>query len=356
MLDGDQVVRHVRFGDGDIAWSSVGSGPVIVLGGWWSSHLVHDWESPQFRDFVTRLAEHFTVVRYDPPGVGLSRRVGGVSSELALNVRALAAVIEACSTAPVILVAGSSGCPVVVALAADRREVVDRLVLYGGYLRGADVAAPSDRDAIVALVRRNWGISSRILSEIFRPDATGEERRAFAAAQRRSASADEAATALAAVYQFDASEHAGRVAVPTLVLHRRGDRAIRFALGRDLADSIPGARFDALDGVDHFPWYGDADAVTQRILSFLGVDEPPPAIATAAAERPDPLAALSTREIEVLRLVGDGLTDGQIGQRLFLSPHTVHRHVANARTKLGVPTRAAAASLVAAAVAARDSS
>jgi LuxR family maltose regulon positive regulatory protein len=52
---------------------------------------------------------------------------------------------------------------------------------------------------------------------------------------------------------------------------------------------------------------------------------------------------LSAREVEVLRLVADGLSDGEIAERLFLSPHTVHRHVANIRTKLRQPSRAAAA-------------
>ena len=41
--------------------------------------------------------------------------------------------------------------------------------------------------------------------------------------------------------------------------------------------------------------------------------------------------------------MAEGLTDAQIAERLTLSPHTVHRHVSNIRTKLGVPSRAAAA-------------
>jgi DNA-binding NarL/FixJ family response regulator len=51
---------------------------------------------------------------------------------------------------------------------------------------------------------------------------------------------------------------------------------------------------------------------------------------------------LTPREADILRLVARGLGDAQIAGRLFLSPHTVHRHVANIRTKLGVPSRAAA--------------
>ena len=51
---------------------------------------------------------------------------------------------------------------------------------------------------------------------------------------------------------------------------------------------------------------------------------------------------LTAREVDVLRLVADGLTNGAVAEHLVLSEHTVHRHVANAMTKLDVGTRAAA--------------
>ena len=58
-----------------------------------------------------------------------------------------------------------------------------------------------------------------------------------------------------------------------------------------------------------------------------------------------PLGELSKRELEVLSLVAEGLTNHDIAQRLVLSEHTVNRHVANILRKLGLPSRAAAASL-----------
>jgi len=58
-----------------------------------------------------------------------------------------------------------------------------------------------------------------------------------------------------------------------------------------------------------------------------------------------PLGNLSTRELEVLSLVAEGLTNHGIAQRLVLSEHTVNRHVANILRKLELPSRAAAASL-----------
>ena len=53
-------------------------------------------------------------------------------------------------------------------------------------------------------------------------------------------------------------------------------------------------------------------------------------------------AGLTARELEVLRLISTGLSNQAIAERLFISEHTVHRHVANTLTKLSVPSRSAA--------------
>ncbi|HLL38560.1 MAG TPA: LuxR C-terminal-related transcriptional regulator, partial [Rubrobacteraceae bacterium] len=55
------------------------------------------------------------------------------------------------------------------------------------------------------------------------------------------------------------------------------------------------------------------------------------------------LAGLTRREVEVLRLVAQGLSDREIATRLVLSRHTVHRHTHSILTKLDLPSRAAAA-------------
>jgi DNA-binding NarL/FixJ family response regulator len=62
---------------------------------------------------------------------------------------------------------------------------------------------------------------------------------------------------------------------------------------------------------------------------------------TARTPRRD-AAGLSERELEVLRLVAAGLNNQDIAERLFLSDHTIHRHVANIFGKLSVSSRAAA--------------
>jgi DNA-binding NarL/FixJ family response regulator len=89
-----------------------------------------------------------------------------------------------------------------------------------------------------------------------------------------------------------------------------------------------------------------------RVLTALGrteaaerqaraADEAMRAMRAAADEAP--VTDLTPREVEVLRLVADGLTNPAIAERLVISEHTVHRHLANILMKLGLSSRAAAA-------------
>ena len=55
-----------------------------------------------------------------------------------------------------------------------------------------------------------------------------------------------------------------------------------------------------------------------------------------------PDAPLTQREMEVLRLVAQGLSEREVADKLFISPHTAHRHLSNIRQKLNAATQAAA--------------
>ncbi len=226
-------------------------------------------------------------------------------------------------------------------------------MLYGGYARGAEIADERSRKAIVDLVREHWGLGSRALADVFMPGASPPERERFVEFQRQASSAERAARSLEAIYGFDVSDRLADVRPGAVVLHRREDRAIPFELGRDLAAGLPDATFVALDGDDHFPWFGDSDQFLARRLRRPRdrggrrprrdghADRRAPPGAPRPRRRPAD-GDLTTRETEVLALVATGLSDREIADRLVLSPHTVHRHVANVRTKLGLPTRAAA--------------
>jgi two-component system response regulator DevR len=80
-------------------------------------------------------------------------------------------------------------------------------------------------------------------------------------------------------------------------------------------------------------------ATTSRLMSSLRGDD----AGEAAAPGAEALASLSPREREILGLVGEGLTNGQIGKRLYLSEKTVKNNVSRLLAKLGVERRIQAA-------------
>jgi LuxR family transcriptional regulator, maltose regulon positive regulatory protein len=104
------------------------------------------------------------------------------------------------------------------------------------------------------------------------------------------------------------------------------------SLGREDA-AVREARL-ALDLLDELGASAEA-ARARELLASTGF----PAKAKRTALR-DQL--LTPREVEILRLVSEGLTDGEIAARLVLSKHTIHRHVQNAYARLGCSSRAAA--------------
>ncbi|HEX6460876.1 MAG TPA: alpha/beta fold hydrolase [Thermoleophilaceae bacterium] len=334
-----QDVRFCQVPGGRLACATVGEGPPLVLAPWWISHIELDWERPDFRAFVEALAGSRTVIRYDPLGTGLSDRTGAHPASLDAELATLEAVLDESDVPRAALLGISSGACVAAALAARRPERVEALVLVGGYASGAEITPAKVRDSILGAVRAHWGLGSRLLADVFLPEATAEELEAFARFQREAAPSDVAAEHLAFVYSVDVRDELSRVQAPTLVLHRRDDRAIAYGLGRELAAAVPGARLFTLAGSQHLPWRGDAAAVVAAVGEFL---DGHPASLREPQPDDDGAAVLTDREVEVLRLVARGLSDGEIAERLVVSPHTVHRHVANVRAKLREPSRAAA--------------
>jgi pimeloyl-ACP methyl ester carboxylesterase/DNA-binding CsgD family transcriptional regulator len=336
------TAQEIRFAAVDghrFAYATVGSGPPLVLPALWIGHLELEWGFAEFRAFVRALAVRRTVVRYDRIGTGLSDRPAEpLNSSLEREVRTIAALVDALGVERVSLLGISFGGCAAVAFAAHEPDRVRSLALFGAYADGSQIAPAALREAMVATVRAHWGAGSRQLAAVWLPGADAETLDRFARVQRAAAGEEVAAAMLEGVYAADVRELLGHVNAPALVLHRRADRAMPFAQGRELAARLPAAKLVALDGDVHLPWFGDSDAVLGALGAFLDEHD---------RARPPAEGPLSTREREVLRLVADGLSDAEIARRLIVSAHTVHRHVANIRSKLGQPSRAAAATYAA---------
>lgn len=344
----DQEVRFSTATGRRIAYAVVGEGPVLVFPAWWVSHIELTWENQAFRTFVSALAERHTVVRYDPLGTGLSERERlDREFSLAAEVEVLAALLDELDIQRCSLFGLSSGGPVAGAYAAAHPQRINRLVLYGTFADGSRVTDAQTRRTLVGTVREHWGLGSRLLASVFLPDAGAADLGWFAQLQRRAATPETAARMLALVYEFEVSDAYRRVSAPTLVLHRRDDRAIGYDHGLEVASLVPGARLETLEGSAHLPWLGDAGSVLDALARFMHLGPYPSEASSSDADTLPLHESLTSRELEVLGLVAKGLSDREIAEQLVLSSHTVHRHVANIRVKLGQPSRAAAATAAA---------
>jgi pimeloyl-ACP methyl ester carboxylesterase/DNA-binding CsgD family transcriptional regulator len=335
MLDKSEI-RFLRVGDRRVAYEIRGDGPPLVAPAWWVSHLELDWQTEGFRRFWEGVADGYALIRYDRLGVGMSdRTLRDADLTIDGEVATLRALLDELELERVSLIGGSCGSCTAIAFAATYPERVESLVLYGSYADGAAITAAGVADAILAAVRAHWGLGSRLLSDMFLGGAGSADHESFARFQREAATADTAAALLGFVYRLDVREHLPFVRAPALVVHRRDDRAVPFMLGREVAAAIPGATFVPLQGIAHFPWHGDVDAVVRACRQAL-------APAQSSPDQTREQGLLSDREREILACVASGLSDREIAEQLVLSPHTVHRHMANIRRKLGRSSRTAA--------------
>ena len=116
------------------------------------------------------------------------------------------------------------------------RNLVRRLVFFGTYASATEVFTRPDLSAtLIALVRSHWGLGSKLLADLYRPDPTDAAADHMAAVLRDSATPGVAAGYLAAIYAADVTALLPAVSAPALVLHYRGDRVIPHRGGLQLA-------------------------------------------------------------------------------------------------------------------------
>lgn len=267
--------HYARSGDVNIAYQIVGDGPfdlVFVMG--WVSHLDYFWTEPSFAAFLRRLASFSRLILFDKRGTGLSDRVTRVPS-LEERMDDVRAVMDAAGSRQAALMGVSEGGPLCTLFAATYPEKTLALVMVGSYarrLRTEDYPwgpTAQDRELFNQELQRDWGgpigIEERAPSRAHDPAF-----REWWSTYLRMGASPGAALALTKMNaDIDVRAVLPSVRVPTLVLHRTGDRCLVVAEGRYLARSIPGARMVELPGDDHLPFVGDAEGLLDEVEQFL---------------------------------------------------------------------------------------
>jgi pimeloyl-ACP methyl ester carboxylesterase len=270
-------IRYAKNGNVHIAYRVVGNGPLdlVVVPGW-VSHLEAHWENPLVWRFAERLASFSRLILFDKRGTGLS---DPVSEEhlptLEMRMEDLHAVLDAVGSKRAALFGISEGGAMSALFAATYPDKTSALVMSGCYakwIKDPDYPwAPTreEHEAAFAAYEENWG--TPIGFKNIAPSAANDEScRTWWARNLRLGASPGAGIALYRMnIEIDIRHVLPSIGVPTLVLHREGDRLINVENSRYLASHIPGAKYVELKGSDHLPWFGDSDAVLDQVEEFL---------------------------------------------------------------------------------------
>ena len=285
------AIKYAKSGDVHIAYQVVGDGPIdlVVVPGW-VSHLEANWDEPIVAHFAERLASFSRVIFFDKRGTGLSDPVSlDRLPTMEQRMEDVHVVLDAVGSKQAALFGISEGGSMCALFAATYPERTSALVMSGCYAKWIkDLDYPwaptrAEHEAAFDAYERNWG--TPIGFKTIAPSVANDERcRNWWARVLRQGASPGAGIALYRMnIEIDIRAVLPTIRVPTLILHRTGDRLINIGNSRYMAEHIPNAKFLELEGVDHLPWFGNADIVLDEIQEFLTGVRPGPARDTTLA-------------------------------------------------------------------------
>ncbi len=253
--------------------ASEGEVDLVFVPGW-VSHVEYAWEEPSFAPFLERMAGFSRLVLLDRRGTGLSDPVDRLPT-LEQRMDDLRSVMDAAGSERAFLFGISESGPMCVLFAATYPERTAGLVLCNTFatgLRSDDYPWALDAGGwsrVQRAIEAQWGTG--ITARIYAPSRAGDEafERSWGRFERRAVSPGAMGKILGMCMDTDVRKVLPSIRVPTLVVHRTGDRATPVEGGRYLAKHIPGARLEEVTGVDHFPWIGDSDSILDEVEHFV---------------------------------------------------------------------------------------
>ena len=260
-----------------IAYQVAGDGPFdLVLVPGFVSNVEAIWTSPARARFLERLASFSRLILFDKRGTGMSDR-GSQIFTLEQRMEDVHAVMDAAGSQRAALFGYSEGGPMSLLFAATYPQRTSGLILYGSYAKRS--WAPEHPwgwkdekwNAVLSNIEHSWGTPQGVDLNMWAPSIAHDEKLAAAATAyfRAGASPGAVLAVMRMNREIDVRDILPSVRVPTLILHRVGDRVLEIEHARYMASRIPGAKLVELPGIDHVPWVADADAVVDEIQEFL---------------------------------------------------------------------------------------
>lgn len=253
----------------------MGVGPAdLVLVPGWVSHVEFVEELPEARHFVGRLTSFARLIAFDKRGTGLSDRVTDLPT-LEERMDDVRAVMDAAGSERASLLGVSEGAPMSILFAATYPERVTSLILYGGMAKSvADddypwAPPPELIEASLEAIPEFWGEAAFL--DAWAPTVAEDERvrEWWGRFERLGASPGAMVQLMRMFGEIDVRHILPVINVPTLVVHRKGDRVVNYRGARWMAEQIPGAKYVELPGVDHVAFFGDADSLIDEVQEFV---------------------------------------------------------------------------------------
>ena len=259
----------------------------------------------------------------------------------------LEALVDEAAPGRISLFGASSGAGVASMYAARHPDRVERLVLYGALRpRRRPRSARRARGHARRSSTQHWGLGSRVLADLFLPDATADERAEFVEFQRRSASREVAlACAPSGVRLRLHRAPAATCSPPRSCCTAATTAPSRSPSARTSRGASAMPASSRSRAIDHFPWRGDADAVVRETLGFLGV--PLEAASAPRAGERGPAHGSRTGGAAARRARAHGCRDRGAARAVHPHgapahrehPHEARRSLAHRRGRVGAPQR-----------------
>jgi class 3 adenylate cyclase len=260
----DSGVKYARNDGVHIAYRIFGEGPrdIVLIPGT-LSHVELYWEFPPNEYLLKRFTSFARVIVFDKRGQGLSDRVAEQTMEERIgDVRA---VMDAGGSEKATIYGWSEGGPMSLLFAATYPERTSGLVLCGSFASPKAYLSQERRDLFLKQLDEHWG--EGILVPINAPSKVKDEvfLRYFGKLERATASPGSIVALMRANFEIDVRPILPTIHLPTLILHRVGDRTVPVEQGRYLAQHIAGAKYVELPGDDHLLQAFDQDVLDRLI-------------------------------------------------------------------------------------------
>jgi class 3 adenylate cyclase len=242
--------RYARNGDLNVAYRASREGPrdIVLIGTWFSCCEIIPELQPM-QGWIEAMTSLGRLIVFDQPGTGASDPVTpGALPTLEQWADSITAVLDDLGSREAVLLAVDGACATGALFAATHPSRTTALVVLEGY---AEPSGPSNEELRAALVAM-WGTGE--FQHMTNPDMPWNEeiRATWARHNRLAASPRTVSLMLPLVAEMDVRAVLPTIRVPTLVVHHADDPFIVPAMGKYVADHIPGAKYVELPGRNNF--------------------------------------------------------------------------------------------------------